>query len=189
LDKLDSNYRHQIYHAMYNGGLIVNYASKESPIYQRTIDEDDRIVEILEGDDVLMKAGGIVTSKSYMIRIRLNNNADTLVNHVKSLLYNKAVSVSSSGWAIDVGPRGIDKGFALKTLQDLVPKLADKKLAKLGDKGGINGNDYSLLRNECSFSVDEISSSINSCFPIIHKDGEILKGVSATEYFLQNLNI
>ena len=58
-----------------------------------------------------------------------------------------------------------------------VPK---DSMIRIGDCGDIYGNDYLMLDCKQGYSVDKTSGSIDKCFPIFDKNGEILKGVLAT---------
>ncbi len=67
-----------------------------------------------------------------------------------------------------------------------VPK---NSMIRIGDCGDIRGNDYSMLNCEQGYSVDKISGSLNSCFPVINNKGEILRGVEATLYLIKHAKI
>ncbi|MDB4901785.1 MAG: hypothetical protein JWQ63_1066 [Mucilaginibacter sp.] len=55
----------------------------------------------------------------------------------------------------------------------------------IGDKGQWPGNDFQLLSNSCSLSVDEVSSLYNSCWNLASPG---IKNIKATEYYLSCLN-
>ncbi len=67
-----------------------------------------------------------------------------------------------------------------------VPK---NSMIRIGDCGDKMGNDYSMLNCEHGYSVDKTSGDIDSCFPIIDENGEILKGIDATIYLVKHAKI
>lgn len=185
LDKLDKKYHCNIFHAMYNGALIVNYARRKVPIFQKLVRNQEAIVKLLRNDRMLSDANAQIVPKCYMIRIKVPSGADNIRIHVESILKTYKVTVASSGWAIDVSPSGMTKGSALQNLVGKAPELRKMKLLKIGDKGSSIGNDYQLLKKRYSFSVRDLSGSATSCFPVISENGTILYGVTATSYLLR----
>lgn len=67
-----------------------------------------------------------------------------------------------------------------------VPK---KSMIRIGDCGDIRGNDYSMLNCEQGYSVDKTSDSVDSCFPVIDDNGQVLKGIDATLYLVSKAKI
>lgn len=53
-------------------------------------------------------------------------------------------------------------------------------MIRIGDCGDLNGNDYSMLNCKQGYSVDKTCGSLDKCFPIFDKNGNVLKGVEAT---------
>ena len=67
-----------------------------------------------------------------------------------------------------------------------IPK---NSMIRIFDQGDENGNDYKILKSKQGFSTGTISKDPFSCFPIIDKYGNVLKGIDATKYILKSLKI
>lgn len=187
LDKLDKKNHHRIFHAMYNGGLIVNYADKVKPISKTSVPYEDDIVQLLRDDPLLRSNKVEVTPKNVMIRVKCSEDADSISRHVSKLVSRYPVAVSSSGWAVDINPRKVNKAFALAEILKHLPLLKNRPLVKIGDKGNKVGNDYLLLRQKYSFSVGDISPATDSCFPVLDENGRSLKGVRGSQLLLKRV--
>lgn len=87
---------------------------------------------------------------------------------------------------IQIGTATKDK--AIERAEKIIGVPKDSMI-RIGDCGDIHGNDYLMLNCQQGYSVDKTSGSINSCFPIFDKNGNILKGVSATIELVNNSKI
>lgn len=67
-----------------------------------------------------------------------------------------------------------------------VPK---NSMIRIGDRGDLNGNDFSMLNCEQGFTVDRANGNNDVCFPVLDENGNILKGVEATLYIVNNANL
>lgn len=85
---------------------------------------------------------------------------------------------------VDVG----DKEKALRVVEQFLG-IPENSILRIGDQGNVKGNDYSFLNCEQGFSVDKCSSDISNCYPICDENGNVLKGIDATNYVLHNLKI
>ena len=87
---------------------------------------------------------------------------------------------------IQIGTATKDKAIERAEKIIGVPK---NSMMRIGDCGDIRGNDYLMLNCQQGYSVDKTSGSMNSCFPIFDKHGNILKGVIATIELINNSRI
>lgn len=62
-------------------------------------------------------------------------------------------------------------------------------MLRIGDQGSELGSDFSMLDCEQGFSVDRCSKNINTCYPICDEDGNLLKGIEATKYILNQAKL
>ena len=62
-------------------------------------------------------------------------------------------------------------------------------MIRIGDCGDFRGNDYTMLNCNQGYSVDKISGSFDSCFPIFDNYGNILNGVDATLQLVKSAKI
>lgn len=56
----------------------------------------------------------------------------------------------------------------------------ERKVLRIGDQGGILGNDFELLRGPGGFSVDQVDSSPHGCFPVADIFPQVAKGPDLT---------
>lgn len=92
--------------------------------------------------------------------------------------------VFSSGHSVDVVTENAGK---LLVVKDACLRLGLDSLTqvlRLGDGGDFGGNDYELLSQGLSLSVDAVSPGIAQCWNLLPR---MLGGVRGTEYYLQNL--
>ena len=92
------------------------------------------------------------------------------------------VKVSKSDHSIDVVPKHVSKKNAIKFMNHNY----GNEILCIGDSGDEFGNDYDLLDSEYSLSVDQVSSSLDSCWNIASLG---LRGPSATREYLSKLSI
>lgn len=81
------------------------------------------------------------------------------------------------------------KGTALNVIEDMGYIKGD--VLKIGDQGDKFGNDFTLLKSDYGFSVNEVSSHAYECFPVMKHNGatlEFLLGSKATAYLLKNFS-
>lgn len=89
-------------------------------------------------------------------------------------------------YVLQIGTATKDK--AIERVEKIigVPK---NSMMRIGDCGDIHGNDYLMLNCKQGYSVDKTSGSVDSCFPIFDKNGNILRGVTATIELINNSKI
>ena len=120
-----------------------------------------------------------VVEKTYDI---LRRNIDT--NKFKGIHLTRGIYKDKP--VIQIGTATKDK--AIERVEKIigVPK---NSMMRIGDCGDIHGNDYLMLNCQQGYSVDKTSGSVDSCFPIFDKYGNILKGVAATIELINNSKI
>lgn len=91
------------------------------------------------------------------------------------------VGVTRSSHSIDILAASISKRAVLAKLRSL---LGDVPVLAIGDRGRWPGNDYELLQEKFSLSVDETSVDPDSCWNLA-SSGQ--RGVAATIEYLQGL--
>lgn len=91
------------------------------------------------------------------------------------------VTITRSSHSIDIVSSGVSKLNVLKQLQSVTP---DKAILTIGDRGRWPGNDYELLKEPLSLSVDELSVDPSTCWNLAPR-GQ--RGISATLSYLRAL--
>lgn len=80
------------------------------------------------------------------------------------------------------------KGNAIKKVHELIG-IPENSILRIGSRGDIQGNDFSMLDCSQGFSVDKVSGKVDSCFPILNENGDMLKGVEATIFMLSKVKL
>ena len=110
---------------------------------------------------------------------RLWNIANQIIQ-----LHGINVSVVRSSHSIDILAPGISKLSVINYIFDLVGNAANFEVLKIGDRGRWPGNDFVLLREPFSLSVDELSADPFTCWNLA-PCGQ--RGVQATFGYCQAL--
>ena len=87
---------------------------------------------------------------------------------------------------IQVGTATKDK--AIERTEKIIG-VPQNSMIRIGDCGDSRGNDYAMLNCNQGYSVDKISGSYDSCFPIFDDYGNVLKGVEATLQLVKRAKI
>lgn len=110
---------------------------------------------------------------------------DALASHVMSCLApldGMGVRLVVSSHSLDVLGPGPGKGSLVKRLRAMIDTGHD--VLCIGDRGAWPGNDYTLLAERLSLSVDEVSSSSDSCWNLAPRG---VSGPDATLLYLRAL--
>lgn len=94
------------------------------------------------------------------------------------------VNVWRSSHSIDITSVIVSKNLVVSRLRGLSSGLAAGGILCIGDMGKWPGNDYQLLREPLSLSVDEVSPDPNTCWRI---SPEGVRGVEATHWYLRRI--
>lgn len=122
------------------------------------------------------------------VRMVFNINNSEIINLIFDSINNYIVKSGYNGVyltrgiykdksVIQIGTATKDK--AIERTEKLIG-VPRNSMMRIGDCGDERGNDYTMLNCEQGYSVDRVSNSINSCFPIFDYNGNIIKGVEAT---------
>ena len=79
--------------------------------------------------------------------------------------------------------------LAIKTDSERIIGIPQNSMLRIGDCGDETGNDYSMLNCKEGFSVFKTSKDKDKCFPVIDNEGNILTGIEATLYLLNQVKL
>lgn len=136
---------------------------------------------------------GIILNVRICLNIKDNILENLVIEMVNELLKKENLDTLNVTKGMHGGRKIIQIGTAIKS--DAISKVESiigipkDSMLRIGDCGDILGNDFSMLDCPQGFSVDKTSGKNNACFPIIDKNGNILKGVAATKYIIENAKI
>lgn len=137
------------------------------------------------------------TNKIINLRLVFENASSEIADKIYNTIQNILVSDNLNSLFIT---RGFYKGKTVLQIGTAKKDDAIKKaeqiigvprnsMMRIGDCGDIKGNDYSMLNCKQGYSVNKISGSDNSCFPIFDERGMILKGVEATLHLVKSAKL
>lgn len=185
--KIDNRYWKNIYIGYYSGSYIAPLDQK--PAFP---DVDSRFDNLFKWmDEIGLNAR--IEAKAKMdcgqLSLRCGNNAfrHEAVTAIKLWIKEQEQygwRVYCSGHSIDVLS---DRAGKRKVVDFVVEKFGidpQTELIRLGDSGDFDGNDYELLCEGLSLSVNTVSTDPSSCWNFLPIDK---RGVVGTHYYLKNM--
>lgn len=150
----------------YNGAEIADLGNTESPNRdERPCESLSRILHELKEP---IKSIGISepTKRKFQITFHLRNptELDLLWAAISQTIHTSRLSTVNgfrSHRSIDIVSEGVSKINLVKTLQSRTPELP---VLTIGDQGKWPGNDYELLRERYSLSVNICNTDPNTCW-------------------------
>ena len=94
------------------------------------------------------------------------------------------VTVVRSSHSIDVLAPGVSKSTLVQQVRELASEAGTTSVLCIGDRGRWPGNDFALLQEPYSLSVDEVSPDPNTCWSLAPPGH---RGIQATLDYLQSL--
>ncbi len=94
--------------------------------------------------------------------------------------------IVKSGHSIDVLAPGVSKKTVIQQVRNMTGISPDAPVLCIGDSGRWPGNDYELLFEPFSLSVDEVSADYNTCWNLAPVG---YRGVQAALYYLKCMDI
>ncbi|HEX8706199.1 MAG TPA: hypothetical protein VF815_45615 [Myxococcaceae bacterium] len=153
----------------YNGTDIGELADDFAPSANGPV--DDVLVRAFEllSSDVWLKDFVNITPRPHQLTVEPKGaiQTDALASHVMSRiapLDGKGVRLVCSTHSLDVLGARTGKGALVSRLREKIG--SNLEVLCIGDRGAWPGNDYALLAEPLSLSVDEVSSLDDSCWNI-----------------------
>jgi hypothetical protein len=151
------------------------------------IDSLKSIADVLIKDPFLQQTCEITLRKKQItIEPRFKHLTETIWAYLQNKI-NLGVgcecALVRSSHSFDIIPRNVSKCDLIELIQS---QFHISPILCIGDKGSFPGNDFSLLRQSYSLSVDEVSSDSESCWNLAPAT---VRGVQATEKYLSWLVI
>lgn len=171
----------------YNGTDIGSLGDDTLP---RTDEPSDAVLKraqsLLSGD-VWLTATAKITPRPHQLTVepKCATRPDALAAHVMALLASldgEGVRIVVSSHSLDVLGCRPGKGSLVSWLRNRIGEECD--VLCIGDRGAWPGNDYSLLAEPLSFSVDEVSSLSDACWNLAPRG---VSGPDATLLYLRAL--
>jgi len=170
--------------AYYNGACIGNLADNSQPKLDGLANDEIKELSIILKDDPFFSNEEMdlratqISIKTDKLKIKQQKiKLDEMILEGKYSL-----RTITSDHSIDVIPKDVSKNGIVKFLQEIY----GENVLCIGDAGDVHGNDFDLLNNKFSFSVDKTSLAVDSCWNVVPLG---LSGPSATLYYLENLTL
>jgi hypothetical protein len=130
-----------------------------------------------------------VRANRYQLTVRALRLRDVaglwlIVNEIVRRSGISGLQVVQSSHSIDVINPATTKRSVIDRICSAFAISAESVLA-IGDKGGLNGNDYHLLTSSLSLSVDEVSADLHTCWNVSPPG---IRGPQATRVIFRHLH-
>lgn len=186
---LDRKYHSRVFISYYNGGIT--RATTETPPkpeggphhleFESMLDQIHR--------DPFIASVAHVENKSFQLTLKAANQADfpAAAAAIRELVACQPAGrfrVVQSSHSLDVIPGESNKLNCVRlALSHLPPGM---ELLTVGDRGAMLGNDYDLLTQPYSLSVDAVSASLNSCWNLLPAG---VRNVSGLLHYAKSLRV
>lgn len=140
-------------------------------------------------------SSGILRSEAGMkrgaIQLTVNHldlgDSDTFLSELRGHpdVVNGSVEIVSSHHSFDIFPKGTSKRAVVSAVQSRIQDPI-AQILRIGDSGSASGNDYSLLSEQPSVSVDKVCGEVDGCWTLF---GDSHKGPAALLRVLRALRV
>lgn len=158
----------------YNGAEVASLASDTCP------DGSSQVKPMLMAmRDALtshpeLKTIATISVRPWQITVESKNRTASdrmwdLVNQVAQVHLSNAISVVRSSHSVDVLAPGVSKSSILTRIAEMLAADLPQSVLTIGDRGRWPGNDFVLLGERYSLSVDEVSVDPQTCWNLAPK--------------------
>lgn len=141
-----------------------------------------------EENNIITNIRFILKDEKY--KIDVYNLISSVIKGINVNYNNVELNVTNGEWkgksVLQIGL--YDKSKAIETIEEYLG-LPKNTMLRIGDCGDKIGNDFLMLNCEQGFTVNKSSHEKLKCHPVIDENNLVIKGVLATKYLLDNLNI
>lgn len=154
----------------YNGGDIATLQDGARPAAEGPCRLPSELCAALQADTMLARSARLtVRPPQLTIEAVGSGNAEGLYSLVASIVQpHKGVLLVRSSHSLDVLAPGVSKLAVIDRVRQALAAddRAMKEILCIGDKGAWPGNDFALLAEGPSLSVDEVSPAMDTCWNI-----------------------
>lgn len=171
----------RVFIGYYNGSVIGSCDDDSLPLSTRAVGAPlVSIADTISRNPTVQKLSDVTFRKTQItIEPRAKVKTEFLWKKLQHLVSStNSCNIVRSSHSFDIVGKDVSKCNLVKFIQDAFP---DSLALCIGDKGNFPGNDYSLLLQPYSLSVDEVSSDEGTCWNIAPPN---YRGVQATLMYL-----
>ena len=150
----------------YNGSFVKHLSEDIPSNYDKPIKDIGIVAQVLKNDQII--SNDIIENRRKQITISPKNihEIDKFFNIINELLFTfRNVRIYKSDHSIDIIHNSASKLNLLKEFENIF-SINPNYILKIGDQGEFPGNDFELLSEPFSLSVDKVSSSLTTCWNI-----------------------
>lgn len=168
-DVLDQQLWSRVVVGYYNGGDIGVLSDDAHPDGSESVDSSLRpLLDVLRGNP-FVTASAKITARRPQITIEPNSHSHddqlwAVLQHVLCRGSLTGIAVLRSSHSVDVTAPGVCKRAVVARLRELAGVQSTCPVLCIGDRGCWPGNDFSLLSEPYSLSVEEVSPEPESCW-------------------------
>jgi HAD superfamily hydrolase (TIGR01484 family) len=183
---INPSLHHLVYCYLNNGGVLKRLdADKPLKIHKLERIElmERRLNESTELKSCLTRLKVAKYSSQITANLGHPEQSDKVLCLINALLvdFQSLVQVRTSGSSVDIFPRSVSKRTACDDFKDRLGQCSENPiLLILGDSGQEDGNDFELLQQRFSLSVDRFHWVPSTCFPVLDLDRASIRGPAAT---------
>jgi hydroxymethylpyrimidine pyrophosphatase-like HAD family hydrolase len=186
--KLDRNIWSKILIGYYSGSIIARLDEEkfDNPVHDNRF---DILENWLKDNGILVGISGSLRKHGGQLSIRLANMGpiSELVSAIKYWINetgNYGWRVYCSGHSVDVLTDTTSKLLVVEAMSRSLNLDPKTQVLRIGDSGNIEGNDFELLRQGLSLSVDKVSPFSDSCWNLLPRG---VKCSAGTVFYLESL--
>ncbi len=166
---IPSGLRHRVWIGYYNAGIVAPLSDSSIPVLSEDVVESLReAVAVLESNEQLRGLAKL-TKRPLQITIEADQTLGegTIWNIVSSALAarcSEPPKVVASSHSVDVLATGVSKLNLVRFIKDNLGRDCAQEVLCIGDRGRWPGNDFELLAQPYSLSVDDVSPDLTTCW-------------------------
>ena len=184
---VDEKYREKILVGNYNGAVILPI-NEEPSKSDRLFSNDLKRADILLKDDLILKNFTKIETRAKQISVSFLSwsHKKSLLNRISEILNDlNQLKIVHSEHSLDILDPDVSKINVIEALKTLIGKKGENILV-IGDQGQFGGNDFEMLNQPYSLSVNRISTSLTTCWNLSPPG---LRGSKATLSILKSIKI
>lgn len=187
---LTRDYWNQVVIGYYNGGCIANLSDDSMPDNEKVVhDALTRVCEQLRRMMGTRIDGCSIELRPTQLSVFFHDARDfsTHLALCRDMVSREdGLKLLISSHSVDVIPKNISKRNILEGLRQVRADIISERVLFIGDCGQCGGNDFEMLEEACSLSVDGVSPALDSCWNFA-RPGE--RNVNATADYLDGICI
>lgn len=171
----------------YNGGDIAGLGDDSRPDGQEAVSESLKPVATALVQDAFLSKRATFELRLPQIKVEAKDPTESplIWEYLQQLIYERrfqGIIALRSSHSMDVLAPEVGKQAVVDHVRSMIP--ASHEVLCIGDRGSFPGNDFALLSNRFSLSVDEVSRDPDTCWNIAPAG---CRGVEAALYYLRTL--